>query len=110
MFADGALGWTYPGTDVLVMRVGNRTLPREQGELRPGSDVVGWVQSCCCGWQDRPWNRASEPAQQDVAARRVYSPDASPPTDAIGDEPGARWFEHQAHGVRSVHRTQLQAG
>jgi hypothetical protein len=93
MFADDSLGWTYPGTDVLVMWADGRSLPREQGRLRPGSEVTGWVHWCACGWRGRPWTRVPEPAQQDLAARRVYSAHQSPPS-SIDDLAGAEWLAH----------------
>jgi hypothetical protein len=93
MFADGALGWTYPGEDVLVMWTGRRSLPRDEGEPRPGSDIVGWIQWCSCGWWGRLWTRVPEPGQQDLADRRVYSAHHSPPR-SIEDLAGAEWFAH----------------
>lgn len=92
-FVDGGLGsgWGCPdpqrlGRDlvaedygVLVARVdgpdGQRELAYEQWQYRPVVQVTGWVAACTCGWRGRPWIRVSEPAGQDLAARRVYPGD-----------------------------------
>jgi len=94
VFADGALGWEYPGTDVLVRRVAGRTLPRDEGFLRPASDIVGWLQWCDCGRRFQPWIRVNGPGEQDVAARRVCSPHSSPPLEVIGDITDGEWLAH----------------
>jgi hypothetical protein len=97
VFADGALGWEYPGIDVFVRRVKGQTLPREEGFLRPASDIVGWLQWCECGWQFRPWIRVDDPAAQDVGARHVYSRYSSPPLDTIGAATDDEWLAHLPH-------------
>ncbi len=94
-FADGALGWEYPGADVLVRRVDGQTLPRGDSQLRPAAEIAGWLQWCDCGWEFRPWIRVADPAEQDLAARRVYSAHSSPPLETIGDITDVEWISHQ---------------
>jgi hypothetical protein len=94
MFADGALGWEYPGTDVLVRRIGGHTLPRDEGVLRPASGIVGWLQWCECNQHFRPWLRVDVPDEQDVSARRVFSSHSSAPLDVIGDVADSEWLAH----------------
>jgi hypothetical protein len=84
-FPDGGLGWTYPDGHVLVTRIGDQSLPQGRWQLRPATEVTGWVEWCSCGWRGQPWIRVSEPGQQSLDNRRVYSPHPSPPPEQIGD-------------------------
>lgn len=92
-FTDGALGsgWSHQG--VMVTRIGERELEYEQWQHRPEAEVTGWVTACECGWRGLPWTRVTAPDDQDLAARRVYSPDADEP-QGVHDASHAEWKEH----------------
>jgi hypothetical protein len=102
VFEDGGLGWTYPKGHVLVTRIEENDLPREQWQLRPGTEVIGWVHWCSCGWRGRRWTRVADPDQQDLDAQRVYSPHPSPPLDQIGDVCDEERLDHVARCCREA--------
>lgn len=96
-FADGGLGsgWGVAATGegtagVLVARIGDRELDSDDWQYRPEAEVTGWVMACDCGWRGQPWTRATSLADQDLAARRAYSPG-----DNYGD--GPREIEDACH-------------
>lgn len=106
-FADGALGsgWGAPTAaqlgrqvraedhGVTVARIGDRYLPVAEWQYRPEAEVTGWVTACECGWRGEPWTRVTAPDDQDLAARRVYSPDVDGP-QGFHDAGHAEWKEH----------------
>lgn len=113
-FADGGIGsgWAgpAPGTGnggVLVARIGDRELDYDDWQYRPEAEVTGWVMACNCNpdprrWRGKrvllgqPWTRVTSPAEQDLAARRVYSPGGD-----YGD--GPREIEDACHAEWRAH-------
>ena len=55
------LGYDADGTDV-----------EDLGICRGHAEATGWIGVCTCGWRSRPWTRVATPAEEDLAARRVY--------------------------------------
>lgn len=79
---------------MIVSRLGSgETLPYDRWQTRPDGDVIGWTSVCECGWRGQLWQRVTDPADDDLAARRAYATDSFPPgevEDACADE----WQAH----------------
>ena len=85
LFADGnvAGGWgTSPdGSTRVIVSILNRNETALTGnwDYRAESEVIGWVAACVCGWRGAPFSRVDVEAEEDLAARRVFSPDSHAP-------------------------------
>lgn len=97
VFADGLYGSGGRYMEIDLMRADGRPVGHEEDPTRrawrPPSQVVGWRVACCCipfhehVILDPLWTRVWDPADQDVAAGRLY---AGPPTSADAADMGDR--------------------
>ncbi|MDR7275077.1 hypothetical protein [Catenuloplanes atrovinosus] len=95
-FADGGVGAGYAEGKVLIVKLGDRDLEPEEYHVRPDNEITGWAHVCSCGWRGTHWRRAATPRDQDLPARRVWSPHPSPPMDTIDLISGHEYGEHIA--------------
>ena len=89
VFADGLYGSGGRWMEINLMTLDGRPVAHEtdpdRSAWRPPSQVVGWKVACSCEpfrehvILDPLWTRVWDPADEDVAARRIY---AGPPASA----------------------------
>jgi hypothetical protein len=117
---DGRLSASSSGEGMLFAGVTGhykRDETRQDHEVVPDSEIIGWRGQCQCGWQGEIWERVMSPAAADFGRRRDFVPldgfaDASRKVeDAISEE----WKAHIAPsdsivGVEVAAREYNQAG
>ena len=87
LFADGVIGSGDGPVGITISTAADGTaLAYDDWQHRPGSGVVGWVPVCECGWRGEPWARVGHPLEEDMPARRAYSPDHYAP-EVVEDDP-----------------------
>lgn len=80
LFGDGALGIGWEPRGVTVSRRPGPERPLAERQIRRGSDAVGWMGVCGCGWRGAPYRWVHVPEAEERGALTAYSPDSFPPS------------------------------
>lgn len=101
LFADGSTSGAFAGLDCYVTHApSGQVYPRETWQVRPATDIVGWVPVCACGWHGEPWMRVFEMLEEDRQDRTAFDEsDTGEAPDWVLDLVYPEWAAH----VRGLH-------